>query len=183
MLFASAVGFLAGFQIAKATQITATQSSPATRDHHHSRAPYDLRASNVLVLYSFFDGDEMSWDNMLFFLKHAVQPSDGAEYVIILNGQSSTNDARLPELPINARYVLHSNECYDWGTYAWALTSQAKADQHSCALPPLLLSVHTNRCPMLTNVVLVHWRIHVGALLSRLLSRLLAAACMCSSTY
>ena len=27
----------------------------------------------------------------------------------------------LPELPPNARYVHHANECYDWGTFGWLL--------------------------------------------------------------
>ena len=30
----------------------------------------------------------------------------------------------LPALPSNARYVLHNNECYDWGTFGWALMTQ-----------------------------------------------------------
>jgi hypothetical protein len=33
----------------------------------------------------------------------------------------------LPELPRNARYVVHSNECYDWGTFGW-LFSERKVD-------------------------------------------------------
>lgn len=27
----------------------------------------------------------------------------------------------LPELPYNAEYVKHANECYDWGTFGWAI--------------------------------------------------------------
>lgn len=27
----------------------------------------------------------------------------------------------LPELPDNAEYVKHANECYDWGTFGWAI--------------------------------------------------------------
>lgn len=30
----------------------------------------------------------------------------------------------LPALPSNARYVLHNNECYDWGTFGWVLMTQ-----------------------------------------------------------
>lgn len=29
----------------------------------------------------------------------------------------------LPLLPSNARYVYHTNECYDWGTAGWLLQS------------------------------------------------------------
>ena len=31
----------------------------------------------------------------------------------------------LPELPPNARYLIHSNECFDWGTHGWALETEA----------------------------------------------------------
>lgn len=27
----------------------------------------------------------------------------------------------LPELPKNARYIYHENDCYDWGTIGWAI--------------------------------------------------------------
>lgn len=27
-------------------------------------------------------------------------------------------------LPSNARYVTHKNECYDWGTLGWLLTTK-----------------------------------------------------------
>ena len=29
----------------------------------------------------------------------------------------------LPLLPRNARYVMHANECYDWGTFGWLLAT------------------------------------------------------------
>ena len=30
----------------------------------------------------------------------------------------------LPVLPPNARYTVHVNECYDWGTFGWFLKTQ-----------------------------------------------------------
>lgn len=36
--------------------------------------------------------------------------------------------ARLPALPANARYVMHSNECYDWGAVGWLLLRSGKID-------------------------------------------------------
>jgi hypothetical protein len=30
----------------------------------------------------------------------------------------------LPTLPPNARYIFHQNECFDWGTFGWALSTQ-----------------------------------------------------------
>lgn len=31
---------------------------------------------------------------------------------------------KLPELPANARYLHHPNQCYDWGTFGWVLENQ-----------------------------------------------------------
>ena len=38
----------------------------------------------------------------------------------------------LPDLPKNARYVKHNNECYDWGTFGWLLlkSGQIKLKQY-----------------------------------------------------
>ena len=33
-------------------------------------------------------------------------------------------EAELPPLPSNARYVRHHNSCDEWGIYAWALHTQ-----------------------------------------------------------
>ena len=33
----------------------------------------------------------------------------------------------LPALPPNLRFVLHVNECYDWGTLGWLLASRQVA--------------------------------------------------------
>ena len=30
----------------------------------------------------------------------------------------------MPELPRNAKYLHHANECYDWGTFGWALKQE-----------------------------------------------------------
>jgi hypothetical protein len=46
-------------------------------------------------------------------------------------------------LPPNARYVTHRNECYDWGTLGWLLTTQKVTSRKM--LPPhctLLLFTH-----------------------------------------
>lgn len=31
---------------------------------------------------------------------------------------------KLPRLPLNARYVHHANECFDWGSFGWVFQSQ-----------------------------------------------------------
>ena len=30
----------------------------------------------------------------------------------------------MPELPTNAKYIHHKNECYDWGTFGWAISTK-----------------------------------------------------------
>lgn len=37
---------------------------------------------------------------------------------------SLSQEVDLPELPSNAMYLQHANECYDWGTFGWALSNQ-----------------------------------------------------------
>ena len=29
----------------------------------------------------------------------------------------------MPELPKNAKYIQHRNECFDWGTFGWAIST------------------------------------------------------------
>lgn len=33
-------------------------------------------------------------------------------------------EVELPELPPNARYLHHPNQCYDWGTFGWVLKTE-----------------------------------------------------------
>jgi hypothetical protein len=37
---------------------------------------------------------------------------------------SALQEIDLPPLPANARYLFHANECYDWGTFGWAIMAQ-----------------------------------------------------------
>lgn len=136
------VGILFGYFLASNSPPTTApllpvpqQTSQLTSPPHTSAG--DASAAGVLVLYSFFDGDEVSWGNLLFFLQHAVHDGDGVRYVVILNGFDSLNDDRLPALPSNAEYALHRNECYDWGTYEWALRTLVEPKSFECALSRL----------------------------------------------
>jgi hypothetical protein len=49
-----------------------------------------------------------------------MQAGDGCTYAIIVQG---TPTAPLPELPagVDATYLAHTNQCYDWGTVGWCL--------------------------------------------------------------
>lgn len=52
------------------------------------------------------------------------QEGDGCDYLIVLQqGEDVAPPGPLPTLPENARFVQHANECYDWGTWGWALHS------------------------------------------------------------
>lgn len=52
------------------------------------------------------------------------QDGDGCDYLIVLQqGEDVAPPGPLPTLPENARFVRHANECYDWGTWGWALHS------------------------------------------------------------
>lgn len=128
------VGFIMGSNVCHDRRSKSVSSPsgavPACADDLHV-------ADNALVVYSFYDGDEVSWDNLVFFLDHAMSPRDGAQYVVVLNGMRTLSDARLPQLPSNARYVLHENECYDWGTYAWVLDTVIDSSVFKCAFSPL----------------------------------------------
>ena len=52
-----------------------------------------------------------------------------------LNPGDVFEDLNLPGLPSNAEYVQHTNECYDWGTFAWALSTIAdtQLSKYTCA--------------------------------------------------
>lgn len=80
----------------------------------------------VLVLYVWVDTDVQAIGNLKFFIRHAIHPSQPADYYFILQkvNNSFVNESRLPVLPSNAHYLQHENECYDFGTYGWFLRSK-----------------------------------------------------------
>ena len=134
-----ALGALLGLQLAHLSPpstprpVLPPQQRPAQLVEPSQPTDSASPAAGVLILYSFFDGDEVSWGNLLFFLQHAVRGGDGGRYIVILNGFNSLDDGRLPSLPPNAEYALHRNECYDWGTYEWALRSLVQSESYQCA--------------------------------------------------
>jgi len=53
-----------------------------------------------------------------------LQADDGCEYIIVLQQDKAWKDPDpLPELPPNAHYLRHPNECFDIGTVGWVLNS------------------------------------------------------------
>lgn len=58
---------------------------------------------------------------------HGLQDDDGCDYLIVLQqGEGVAPLGPLPALPRNARFVRHPNQCYDWGTWGWALDSHVQ---------------------------------------------------------
>ena len=41
----------------------------------------------------------------------------------------------MPDLPKNAKYIHHKNECFDWGTFGWAIgTNQVDVGRYGCII-------------------------------------------------
>eukprot|EP00892_Ulva_mutabilis_P002781 jgi/Ulvmu1/12503/UM009_0158.1 len=81
-------------------------------------------AAETLVLYVFSNTDPEYYNNLLFFVKHGIPGCGACEYIVIINRNADDPAVELPELPPNARYLEHANECFDWGTFGWALESE-----------------------------------------------------------
>ena len=80
----------------------------------------------VLILYVYADTDIASLGNMEFFIRHGVHRSQPADYYFILQqvNKKPVNESSLPTLPPNAHYLQHENECFDFGTFGWFLSSK-----------------------------------------------------------
>eukprot|EP00892_Ulva_mutabilis_P003130 jgi/Ulvmu1/12818/UM097_0047.1 len=78
----------------------------------------------TLVLYIFSNTDPQYYGNLLFFIKHGMPGCPACEYVVVINQDPGTLGVELPELPDNARYLHHPNQCYDWGTFGWVLKTE-----------------------------------------------------------
>lgn len=115
-----------------------------SKTHGCLSAPLD----KTLVVHIFADTDPEYLENLKFFIRYGILQEDNAEYIVLIQTDSSTivrarkpsalqpfsaflsvvivQFARLPGLPDNAKYVQHKNECYDWGTVGWLLLHSGK---------------------------------------------------------
>ena len=107
--------------------------SPASPSPVSAYGAFDvlpIEPGRTLVVAIHFDSDTQHRANLRYFIRKAVRCWQDADYVFIIQH----NDARglqergetawrgeLPALPPNARYVLHQNECFDWGTFGWLI--------------------------------------------------------------
>ncbi|GLI58416.1 hypothetical protein VaNZ11_000118 [Volvox africanus] len=74
-----------------------------------------------LVLYSFAPTDPEFVRNLGYFVKEAIEGDARSDYIIIVQESTEMLKVELPDLPRHARYVQHTNRCYDWGSYGWLL--------------------------------------------------------------
>ena len=86
----------------------------------------------TLVLYVHSENDGQHLPNFLYFLDKAVRCWQDVDYLFVINRDDAESlnatdpsapwRQRLPPLPPNAKYILHPNECMDWGTAGWLLS-------------------------------------------------------------
>ena len=123
------------FQVQQLQATNADHALPSSTPPSLALPPpslFPVTAGRVLVMYVFSDNDRGHLGNLLFFIDRALRCWHDADYRIIIqrkdaamqrNGTANqTWLAGLPTLPPNARYVLHENECLDWGTAGWLLS-------------------------------------------------------------
>ena len=85
----------------------------------------------TLIIYVHYPAELNYVNNLHWFIDRAVRCWQSADYLFIIqNDHASEWEGQpnnrswadgLPALPPNARYVLHQNECWDWGTVGWLL--------------------------------------------------------------
>ncbi|GFR43780.1 hypothetical protein Agub_g4894 [Astrephomene gubernaculifera] len=78
-------------------------------------------ARENLVMYIFAPTDPEFIHNLEFFVREAVLGDTRSDYVIVVQESTDMHNVELPRLPSHARYVWHTNRCYDWGSYGWLL--------------------------------------------------------------
>ena len=88
-------------------------------------SPKSVDNGRVLVVYVWADTDIQAVGNLEFFVRYGIHPSQPADYYFVLQKlrNRTVNESRLPTLPSNAHYVQHENECLDFGTFGWFLSS------------------------------------------------------------
>ena len=80
--------------------------------------PEPIISDRPLILYAYFE-TALARTNLEFFITHGLH--DGADFVFILNGNTSAADI-IPDEP-NIRYVRRPNDCYDLGAFAEVLVA------------------------------------------------------------
>jgi hypothetical protein len=80
----------------------------------------------VLLIYVYSKTNSHAYENLKYFIKHAVRENDGVDYYFILQNvdNKTVDEHEMPILPKkNARYIQHENLCFDLGTVGWFLST------------------------------------------------------------
>ena len=92
--------------------------------HATSMAIHRRIQPEVLLIYVYSRTHSHAFDNLKYFIEHAVRENDGVDYYFILQNvnNKTVNESELPALPrSNAHYIQHDNVCFDYGTVGWFL--------------------------------------------------------------
>lgn len=117
---------------------------------------------DTLVVYIFSATDPEYVHNLEYFVKEGMVPNDRCHYVVVIQqpGEDEEPLPELPQLPSNAQYVHHANQCYDWGTFGWLLESGlVREHMHACHAD---LRAWTSSCHVL-QAHLIHMPLCVHA--------------------
>jgi hypothetical protein len=82
-------------------------------EHFLGETPH-LGTRQTLVSYVFSDTDPQYRGNLEAFIQQGVLTDESADYIIIVQNENTYWAQNLPPLPVHARYVNHTNDCYDW---------------------------------------------------------------------
>lgn len=66
-----------------------------------------------------------SWSRTCLPVVLLVPSPAHTQHSLHISRSGTLQGVELPDLPANARYVHHANECYDWGTFGWAILTQS----------------------------------------------------------
>lgn len=91
------------------------------------------KSGRTLVSYIFADADPQYYHNLVYFVEKGVTKEPFVDYIIVIQQTQSLKGLQLPTLPYNARYIMHTNECYDWGTFGWLLFHSGEVDYNAYA--------------------------------------------------
>ena len=88
-----------------------------------------VRPGRALITMVLLYSSAFYRENAAYFIDKAIRCWQDADYRIIVqredahtfDGKAKLFHEGLPDLPANARYVLHQNDCYDWGTFGYLL--------------------------------------------------------------
>lgn len=87
----------------------------------HGMRRFGDGGADTLVIYVYAHTDVEYADNLRYFLEFGVQPGDACDYLVVVQSGRGVLSTSLPPLPPNVRAVQHPNECFDWGTFGWAI--------------------------------------------------------------